>query len=150
MAAMGVVFELPKAGHGYLGKATVLYKRDDTYGSIFAAPMMVDSKGNLIGAAVCGTNGRGAVFELVKTPTGYAAMPTVLVSFDGANGAAPYAGLMPDKSGNLYGSTTEGGEFGNGVVFEIAKTASGYANTPTILVNFNGANGATPEGQPAR
>jgi len=29
-------------------------------------------------------------------------------------------------------------------VFEIAKTASGYASTPTTLVTFNGSNGETP------
>jgi hypothetical protein len=29
-------------------------------------------------------------------------------------------------------------------VFEIAKTATGYASTPTTLVNFDGANGSLP------
>jgi uncharacterized repeat protein (TIGR03803 family) len=32
-----------------------------------------------------------------------------------------------------------------GTVFEIAKTAAGYASTPTTLVSFNGTNGAFPE-----
>ena len=36
-----------------------------------------------------------------------------------------------------------GGANGDGTVFEIAKTGSGYASTPTTLVSFNGANGAT-------
>ena len=31
-------------------------------------------------------------------------------------------------------------------MFEIAKTATGYASTPTTLVSFNGANGAVPRG----
>ena len=39
---------------------------------------------------------------------------------------------------------TLGGANGDGTVFEIAKTASGYASTPTTLVSFNGANGAYP------
>ena len=30
-------------------------------------------------------------------------------------------------------------------MFEIAKTAHGYASTPSTLVSFNGANGAYPE-----
>ncbi len=33
-----------------------------------------------------------------------------------------------------------------GTVFEIAKTAAGYASTPTTLVNFGGTNGAPPSG----
>ena len=31
-------------------------------------------------------------------------------------------------------------------MFEIAKTASGYASTPTTLVSFNGTDGAVPDG----
>jgi uncharacterized repeat protein (TIGR03803 family) len=31
-------------------------------------------------------------------------------------------------------------------VFEIAKTATGYATTPITPVSFNGINGANPEG----
>ena len=35
-------------------------------------------------------------------------------------------------------------------MFEIAKTAGGYASTPTTLVSFNGANGADPDARPDR
>src|SRR5215469_2995078 len=70
---------------------------------------------------------------------------TTLVNFNFENGgAAPQAGLIADANGNLFGTATYGGETGNGIVFEIEKTASGYAGTPTILVNFNGANGSLP------
>ena len=34
-------------------------------------------------------------------------------------------------------------------MFEIAKTKSGYADTPTILVSFNGANGENPAATPS-
>ena len=37
-----------------------------------------------------------------------------------------------------------GGASADGTVFEIAKTAGGYASTPTTLVSFNGADGANP------
>src|SRR6202022_2233335 len=33
-----------------------------------------------------------------------------------------------------------------GTVFEITKIAGGYANTPTVLVSFNGTNGLSPNG----
>ena len=39
-----------------------------------------------------------------------------------------------------------GGANGIGTVFEIAKTAHGYASTPTTLVSFNGTDGASPVG----
>jgi hypothetical protein len=45
-----------------------------------------------------------------------------------------------------HGTTVNGGANGVGTVFEIAKTASGYASTPTTLVSLGGASGANPFG----
>jgi hypothetical protein len=42
-------------------------------------------------------------------------------------------------NGDLFGTASS-------TVFEIAKTALGYASTPTTLVSFNGTDGSTPEG----
>ena len=57
---------------------------------------------------------------------------------------------IADAHGDLFGTTSRGGANGNsfesGTVFEIVKTATGYASTPTTLVSFNGANGAQPLG----
>ena len=69
-----------------------------------------------------------------------------LVSFNGANGAGPSGDLIADANGNLFGTTSGDGANNDGTVFEIAKTATGYASTPTTLVSFNGANGRAPEG----
>src|SRR5258708_33820563 len=58
-----------------------------------------------------------------------------------------------DAAGNLFGTTEYGGpdaQFGSGgegTVFEIAKTANGYASTPTFLVKFQGTNGGNPTGK---
>lgn len=49
------------------------------------------------------------------------------------DGTYPYAGLVMDKSGNLYGATTSGGSKGNGVVFKL-----NTKNTETILHTFTG------------
>jgi uncharacterized repeat protein (TIGR03803 family) len=69
---------------------------------------------------------------------------TTLVSFNGANGLYPYAGLIADAAGDLFGTTVEGGANNDGTVFEIAKTGAGYASTTTILASFNGTDGLHP------
>jgi uncharacterized repeat protein (TIGR03803 family) len=61
---------------------------------------------------------------------------TVLYSFTGeADGGNPFAGLIEDKSGNLYGTTVEGGADGLGTVFELApdgtERRSGASPAPT-------------------
>jgi hypothetical protein len=74
---------------------------------------------------------------------------TTLVAFNGADGN-PSGSLIADAQGDLFGTTQNGGgspapsPSGFGTVFEIAKTAHGYASTPTTLVSFNGADGADP------
>ena len=82
-----------------------------------------------------GTNNDGTVFEIAKTATGYASTPTTLINFDNTNvltsdGAQPFGPLLMDAAGDLFGTTTDGGANGaTGTVFEIAKTATGYASS---------------------
>src|SRR6202050_2959834 len=71
---------------------------------------------------------------------------TTLVSFNGATGIDPVRSLIADANGDLFGTTAGGGANNAGTVFEIAKTATGYASTPTTLVSFNGATGIDPVG----
>ena len=105
--------------------------------------LIVDAEGDLFGTTQTGgASGDGTVFEIVNTPTGYASAPTTLASFNGSNGNSPSSELIMDAAGNLYGTTQTGGANGKGTLFEVAKTGSGYANTPTTMVNFS--DGATP------
>src|SRR5207249_4442414 len=90
-----------------------------------------------------GTNNAGTVFEIVKTGGSYASTPTTLVSFIGGHGE-PYAGLIADANGDLFGTTLQGGMNNVGTVFEIVNSGGSYASTPTTLVSFNVANGAYP------
>ena len=64
------------------------------------------------------------MFEIAKTGDGYASTPTVLARFDSGS---PQAGLIADAAGDLFGTTVNGGAYGDGAVFEIAKTRDGYA-----------------------
>jgi hypothetical protein len=108
--------------------------------------LMADANGDLFGTTAGGPfGGTGTVFEIERTSNGYAASPTTLATFSSPNGEGPAAGLIADANGDLFGTTTYGGLFGDGTVFEITKTAAGYASTPTTLVSFNQTDGQYPE-----
>jgi len=141
----GTVFEIAKTSTGYAGTPTSLASFSSTNGSSPDCNLITDAAGNLLGTTQYGgAYGNGTVFEIAKTSTGYASTLTSLVSFSGSNGSTPIAGLIADASGNLFGTTQYGGSSGNGTVFEIAKTSTGYASTPTTLVSFSGSNGQNP------
>jgi uncharacterized repeat protein (TIGR03803 family) len=66
--------------------------------------------------------------------------PNILYSFgDQPDGELPYAGLVQDANGNLYGTTQQGGASGNGTVFKLDPNGN-----ETVLHSFTGADGALP------
>jgi uncharacterized repeat protein (TIGR03803 family) len=141
----GTVFELVnKSGGSY--SFTPLVSFDGTNGAAPLADLIIDAAGNLFGTTNIGTTNKGGVnngstvFEIVKTSTGYASNPTTLATFNGGPSGISPSRLIFDAGGNLLGTTQFGGATDQGTVFEIAKSATGYASTPTILVNFNSNN----------
>jgi uncharacterized repeat protein (TIGR03803 family) len=121
----------------------VLYSfTDGTDGAYPEAPLVFDGNGNLYGATpIGGAYGYGTVFELSPANGGW--IETTLHSFNGTDGYGP-SGLVFDGSGNLYGTTQDGGSgtacSGRcGTVFELSP-AGGGAWTYTILYNFKGGN----------
>ncbi len=108
--------------------------------------LIADAAGDLFGTTQFGGAYKdGAVFEIVKTQSGYARTPVLIASFNGADGKGPVGGLIVDAAGDLFGTTEfEGG--GYGTAFEIVKTQSGYASAPTTLVKFSAAAGENPYG----
>ncbi|MGB9256526.1 MAG: choice-of-anchor tandem repeat GloVer-containing protein [Candidatus Korobacteraceae bacterium] len=95
-----------------------------TYGDL-----TFDQAGNIYGTTTTGGNttcgggyGCGVVFELA--PSNGAWNETVLYTFQGGtDGSAPYAGVIFDRSGNLYGTN------GSGVVYELTPSAGGWLET---------------------
>ena len=76
-----------------------------------------DSAGNLYGTTAGGGGpaGLGVVFKVTA-----AGNETVLHTFTGgADGGSPYAGVVLGPEGNLYGTTTSGGQTNAGVAFKI-------------------------------
>lgn len=155
--ADGTVFEIAKTSGGYSNQLTPLIHFNGIDGQLPAGALAIDSSGDIFGTTTYGgTNvtgsslglGDGTAFELVPNNGTYTLHP--LFSFNGSgDGAQPEGGLVIDPhTGNLFGTTSSGGTFGDGTVFEIAKTATGYSNAPTTLVTFNGTDGQNPEGSP--
>jgi uncharacterized repeat protein (TIGR03803 family) len=146
----GVVFELrPPAAGKTAWTETVLQSFNVTNGQYPEAGLIADGAGNLYGTTFFGgANSDGEVFELSPPAAGRKAWTeTVLFSFNSTDGLAPFAGLVADGAGNLYGTTPYGGVNGDGVVFELSPPAAGKtAWTETVLQSFNGTDGAGPEG----
>jgi uncharacterized repeat protein (TIGR03803 family) len=129
----------------------VLYKFSG--GADGASPngLVFDKLGNLYGTTRAGgVTGNGTVFKLEPHPNGTWTQ-TVLHSFRGPDGASPFAGLIFDGAGNLYGTTAQGGPAciyatgGCGVVFKLKPNSDGTW-TESVLYRFKGGNsdGATP------
>src|ERR1039458_6003534 len=138
-ANRGVVYKIDTSGH-----ETVLYSfTGGADGGNPYAGVIRDSAGNLYGTtsaggdlASCFGAGCGAVFKVGPTGT-----ETVLYSFTGGvDGRYPYAGVIRDSAGSLYGTTNQGGTAGYGVLYKL-DTAGHY----TVLYSFTGgADGRTP------
>lgn len=141
----GTVFEIPYSGGIYGGTPTTLVSFGGTNGSSPNGGLIFDAAGDLFGTTATGGTsaggafGYGTVFEIPHSGGSYASVPTTLVSFNGANGSDPLAGLVADGTGDLFGTTSLGGVPGNhGTVFEIPDVGGSYASTPTTLFSFDG------------
>jgi uncharacterized repeat protein (TIGR03803 family) len=137
----GVVFKLNPSGN-----EKMLYTfTGGTDGGNPCAGVVMDLAGNLYGTtyrgglAGAGVNqvGAGVVFK-IDTSGQY----TVLYTFTGGgDGSGPFAGVILDLSGNLYGTTYYGGASGDGVVYKV--TPSGGE---TVLYSFAGGTSTGNDG----
>jgi uncharacterized repeat protein (TIGR03803 family) len=131
----GTVFKITPSG-----KLTTLYsfclQPGCADGSSPYAGLVQAINGNLYGTTNAGgaggANKAGTVFQI--TPSGTL---KTLLSFDGANGAYPYAGLVQATNGYLYGTTSAGGGNGAGEVFKFTPsgevTAYGFCSKAGCL-----------------
>ena len=149
---LGVVFKLAPNTDGTWTES-VLYTfcslTGCADGGIPEACLIFDQAGNLYGTTYGGgnsacTEGCGVVFEL--SPSGATWTESVLYSFSGADGANTTAGLIYDQTGNLYGTTSEGGTRNGGTVFKLTpKSGGGW--TESVLHSFaGGGDGYNPFG----
>lgn len=144
----GVVFNLTpplsvcKTLIGCFWKQNQLYTFDGFQYSGGAFPgygdLIWDQQGNIYGTTHDGgTTNLGVVYEL--TPSGNSWQENVVYSFKGGtDGLYPFAGVIFDKQGNLWGTTAYGGLSNQGTVFELTYVP-GVGWQKTVVHNFQTA-----------
>jgi uncharacterized repeat protein (TIGR03803 family) len=161
--AGGTVFKLTPNKDGSWNES-VLYSfcsfTNCTDGGSPNAGVILDHTGNLYGTTLFGGNSSpncnggnlncGVVYKLTpKSGGGWT--ETVLYNFQGgSDGGFPYGGVIFDQSGNLYGSTSEGGgtscSYGCGLIFKLTLQSNG-SWTESVLHSFTGgSDGGVPNG----
>ena len=86
---------------------------------------------------------------IVATPGAQAQTYNVIHTFTGGgDGANPFAGVTIDAAGNLYGTTAFGGSAGNGSVFKLTHSQSGWV-LASLYIFAGGNDGAAPWGRVA-
>jgi uncharacterized repeat protein (TIGR03803 family) len=143
---------------------TVLYRfQGGSDGSAPVAGLITDSTGALYGTTLTGggsslcPSGCGTVFKL--TPAGSGFSESTIYQFKGgSDGAAPFAGVIEDATGTLFGTTALGGgnypngcqyngeSTGCGSVFKLTPSTSGYTKTIIYAFTDGSDNGAGPWG----
>lgn len=99
--------------------------------------LIFDAAGHLYGTTInCGTGDLGTVFEVAKLPSGNW-LENILYNFHAA-GWQPLDGVIFDRTGNLYTTTSTGGEHGHGAVVQLVNSPSGW--TENDLYSFTGGS----------
>jgi uncharacterized repeat protein (TIGR03803 family) len=141
----GTVFKLVRKPNSEWSEY-VLHRFSGPDGKGPFAGLIMDAFGNLYGTASEG--GSQVAFGGVAYEISSLGVYSVLYNFCSlsacADGQLPLGGLTMDRTGNLYGTTSEGGTSGMGTAFELSK--SGNTWTETVLHSFTGGSrdGAYP------
>jgi hypothetical protein len=162
---VGTVFELIQTSQGtWTEKVLHSFVGNTTDGATPLGNLAMDKAGNLYGTTVQGGTGTscgyfwggcGVVFELKPSASGEWS-EQILHNFDygdGSDGYNPYAGVVLDAAGNLYGTTFFGGNgpcvyfftygVGCGTAFELSPSEDGTW-TENVVLNLQGTDGAFP------
>ena len=116
-SGVGAVYELHRGAKGNYRERVLYSFKGGNDGSYPTSTLALGTSGNLYGTSSMGGGSCdcGTIFS-VNAGSG---SEQVLHAFGtGSDGQNPYYGLAQDKSGNFYGTTVVGGNFGQGAVFE--------------------------------
>jgi uncharacterized repeat protein (TIGR03803 family) len=149
----GGVFELTRDSGSWMqnviytfpsSKGTLAHNGDDPIGSLIS-----DAVGNLYGVTQFGGNlpplcpggaGCGIAYELTPhSDGGWTEKVLHLFASSKDDGQLPQAGLVMDSSGNLYGTTMQGGKHQAGTIFQLSPAEDGEWQE-RILYDFSNPN----------
>jgi uncharacterized repeat protein (TIGR03803 family) len=143
-ADYGTVFELSPSSGGTWAETQLYAFRGANDGCNPVSSLTLDADGDLYGTTFeCGSHSGGTVFELSPSATGW--IPKTLHLFKASNGDgfSPYAPVIFDTAGNLFGTTYSGGANGGGSVYKLTPNSDGTW-TESGVHQFSGPDGAGP------
>jgi uncharacterized repeat protein (TIGR03803 family) len=128
-SAHGTVFKLKTNGTGFSLVHSFTGGADGQ--SPFYSSVLQGGSGVLYGTAILGASGGGTVFKVKTDGTSF----TTIHTFMGGNsdGSLPFAGVVMDASGNLFGTTGLGGYAGVGTAFTLKTDGTGFALLHTFI-----------------
>ena len=133
----------------FTGPSLATTGTDNRRGANPNCALAVDVAGNLWGTTNYGGSDYdvGTIFKL-NPKTG---VITTVAAFDGSTdptdnvrGSRPQGAMVSDGAGNLWGTTTSGGTYGYGTVFEV----NSYTGAVTTVFDFTGRSGSVPGANP--
>jgi uncharacterized repeat protein (TIGR03803 family) len=146
---LGMVFELSPSEGGAWTETVLWSFGNGSDGEAPESGVIMDAAENLYGTTVQGgtycpsIGGCGIVYELSPGEGGNWS-ETVLHNFNGDDGLRPWASLILDAAGNLYGTTNQGGTYSDGTVFELSPNDGGWIETVLHSFQFDGHDGLSP------
>jgi hypothetical protein len=145
-AASSTVFELSPNGNGTWNPSVIhTFPGAPKDGKDAEGTLAFDKTGNLYGTTTGGGIGPGTVYKLSPGENGQWS-EEILYSFRGGkiDGADPYAGIVFDSYGNIFGTTYSGGESNDGTVFELMAPIAAGSYSEKVLWSFDVGDGAYP------
>ena len=125
----GMVYRLSPSGSSWKGTSLYSFTGPNGAGPAFGTLAIHDHA--LFGTTEGGVP-FGTAFE-VSEPCKNGCRGSVVHRFgSGTDGAQPIGAVVFDAAGNLYGTTSLGGTYGNGTVFEVT-----HSGVESVIYNFN-------------
>jgi len=149
----GVAYELSKDSNGNFTVFALLHSFNlvspfTTDGGSPFGGLIQAADGNLYGTTFFGGSSAnlGAAYRLSKDANGSFTTFAILHAFaGGTDGQSPYAGLIEASDGNLYGTTSQGGSHGEGIVYSLPTgfNFSLSASPNSVTITRGGTAGST-------
>ena len=134
----GTVFELTPSGGNWT--ESILFNMTTSSGVYPYNGVIFDQAGNLYGTTFEGgiMSSFGSIYKLTASGSGWT-QSTLYSLQEATDGSGPYAGVIFDQAGNLYGTTSYNGPDGAGTVFEMSPSNGGWMYN--VIHSFAGSEG---------